>query len=73
LKGRLVEGGAGKGMVNKEVGEDRDDGVKLRGAGGAGKNHVEFVTEGVGGQVGDVPAGGWGEELVGREGAALAS
>jgi hypothetical protein len=41
---------------------------------------VEFVTEGVGGSVsavaklvGDVPVGGWGEELVGREGAALAS
>ncbi len=47
---------------------------------GAGKGHVEFITEGVGGPVramaklvGDVPAGGRGEELVGREGAALAS
>ena len=41
MKGRLVEGGAGKGMVNKEVGEDRDDGVKLRGAGGGQARGVQ--------------------------------
>jgi hypothetical protein len=47
---------------------------------GAGKNHVEFVTQGFGRTVravakwvGDVPACGRGEELVGREGIALAS
>ena len=52
----------------------------MRGAVGAGKNHVEFVTQGVGGPVravanlvGDVPAGGRGEKLVGSEGTALAS
>jgi hypothetical protein len=74
------ERGAGKGIVGKEVGEGRDYGVALGGVVGAGKDHMEFVTEGVGGAVravaklvGDVPAGGRGEELVGREGAALAS
>jgi hypothetical protein len=82
-KGDLLKGcecGAGKGIVSKEVGEGRDYGVALGGAVGAGKDHVEFVTEGVGGAVravaklvGDVPEGDWGEELVGREGAALAS
>ena len=47
---------------------------------GAGKNHVEVVTQGFGRTVRavaklvrDVPAGGRGEELVGREGTALAS
>ncbi len=41
---------------------------------GAGELHVEVVTQGVGGAVravaklvGDVPVGGRGEELVGRE------
>ena len=82
-KGDLLKGcecGTGKGVAGKEVGEGRDNGVALGGAVGAGKNHVEFVTQGVGGPVraeaklvGDVPAGGRGEELVGREGAALAS
>jgi hypothetical protein len=54
--------------------------IALRGVVGAGKNRVEFITQGVGGAVravaelvGNVPAGGRGEELVGREGAALAS
>jgi hypothetical protein len=74
------ERGLGKGIVGKEVGEGRDYVVSLGGVVGAGKDHVEFVTEGVGGAVravaklvGDVPEGDWGEELVGREGAALAS
>jgi hypothetical protein len=59
------ECGADEGVVSKEVGawEGRDDG-------GA---HVEFVTQGVEGAVvvaeaelvGEVPAGGRGEELVG--------
>ena len=47
---------------------------------GSGKNHVEFVTQGFGRAVRavaklveDVPAGGLGEELEGREGTALAS
>ena len=76
-KGDLLKGcecGTGKGVAGKEVGEGRDKGVALGGAVGAGKNHVEFVTQGVGGPVravaklvGDVPAGGQGEELVGRE------
>jgi hypothetical protein len=46
----------------------------------AGEDHVELISQGLGGAmgaeaelVGDVPAGGWGKELVGREGAALAS
>jgi hypothetical protein len=83
LKGDLLKGcecGAGKGIVSKEVGEGRDDEVALGGAVGTGKNHVEFVTESVVGAVGavaklvrDVSAGGRGEELVGREDAALAS
>ena len=71
---------AGEGIVGDEVGEGRDYGVALGGVVGADKDHVEFVTEGVGGAVrtvakliGDVPAGGRGKELVGREGAALAS
>ncbi len=56
------------------MGEGRDCGLALGGVVGAGKGHLEFVTEGVGGPVramaklvGDVPAGGQGEELVGRE------
>ena len=82
-KGDLLMGcerGAGKGIVGMEVGEGRGYGVALWGVVGAGKDHMEFVTEGVGGAVrtvakliGDVPAGGRGKELVGREGAALAS
>ena len=74
------ERGAGKGILGKKVGEGRDDGLPLGSAVGAGKNDVEFVTQGVGGPVravaklvGDVPAGGRGEELVGSEGTALAS
>jgi hypothetical protein len=46
----------------------------------ASEDHVELVSQGLWGAmgaeaelVGDVPAGGWGKELVGREGAALAS
>ena len=46
LKG--CECDTGKGVVGKEVGEGRDNGVALGGAVGAGKNHVEFVTDGVG-------------------------
>ena len=72
------EDGAGKGIVGEEVGEGRDYGVAEGGVVGAGKDHMEFVTEGVGGAVrsvakfvGDVPACGQGEELVGREGAGL--
>jgi hypothetical protein len=82
-KGDLLMGcerGAGKGIVSKEVGEGRGYGVALWGVVGAGKDHMEFVTEGVGGAVravaklvGDVPAGVRGEELVGSEGTALAS
>ena len=52
------------------MGEGRHDGVALGCAAGAGKNHVEFVTEGVGGAlravaklVRDVPAGGRGVVL----------
>jgi hypothetical protein len=77
MKGDLLMGcerGAGKSIVGEEVGEGRDYGVALGGVVGAGKDHVEFVTEGVGGSVravaklvGDVPVGGWGEEWwVGR-------
>ena len=76
-KGDLLKGsecGSLKGIVGKEVGEGRDYVVSLGGVVGAGKDHVEFVTEGVGGAVravaklvGDVPVGGWGEEWwVGR-------
>ncbi len=82
-KGDLLKGcecGTRKGIVSKEVGEGRDNGVALRGAVGAGKNHKELVTRGVGRAVrevaklvGDVPVGGLGVELVGREGTALAS
>ncbi len=71
---------AGEGIVDKEVREGRDDGGVLRGAVGAGELHVEVVNQGVGRAVravaklvGDVPVGGLGEELVGREDAALAS
>ena len=49
LRNRCRECGAGKDIVSKEMGEGRDDGVALGGAVGAGRNHVEFVTEGVGG------------------------
>jgi hypothetical protein len=40
------------GIVGKEVGEGRDNGVALGGAVGAGKNHnhVEFVTRVLGEQ-----------------------
>jgi hypothetical protein len=51
-KGDLLircERDAGKGIVGEEVGEDRDYGESLGGVVGAGKDHVEFVTEGVGG------------------------
>ena len=74
------ECGAGEGIVDKEVREGRDDRGVLRGAVGAGELHVEVVNKGVGRAVravaklvGDVPVGGRGEELVGREDAALAS
>jgi hypothetical protein len=53
-KGDLLMGcerGAGKGIVGKEVGEGRGYGVALGGVVGAGKDHMEFVTEGVGGAV----------------------
>ena len=82
-KGDLLKGcerGAGKGILGKKVGEGRDDGLPLGSAVGAGKNDVEFVTQGVGGAVtavaelvGDVPAGCREVELVGWEGATLAS
>ena len=82
-KGDLLKGcecGARKGIVSKEVGEGRNNGVALGGSVGAGKNHVELVIQGVkravravAKLVGDVPAGGRGEELVGSEGTALAS
>jgi hypothetical protein len=54
-KGDLWKGcecGAGEGIVGKEVGEGRDNGVALGGAVGAGKNHVEFRHPGglLGGQ-----------------------
>jgi len=72
-KGDLLMGcedGAGKGIVGEEVGEGRDYGVAEGGVVGAGKDHMEFVTEGVGGAlsavaklVGDVPAGGRGVVL----------
>ena len=70
-----------KGIVGEEVGEGRDYGLALGGVVGACKDHMELVTECVGEGavradtrlVGDVPAGDWGEGLVGREGAASAS
>ena len=79
-KGDLLkrfECGAGKAIVAEEVGEGRNYGVALGGVVGAGKDHVELVTEGVGGAVraeaklvGDVPAGGrernwWGGRCLG--------
>jgi hypothetical protein len=52
-KGDLLKGsecGSLKGLVGKEVGEGRDDGMALGGEVGADKNHVEFVNPGVWGQ-----------------------
>jgi hypothetical protein len=72
--------GEGKGHSRRGGGR----GPRLRGSsggrGGGRQGSVEFDTEGVRGVVravakfvGDVPASGRGEELVGREGAVLAS
>jgi hypothetical protein len=63
---------AGEGIVGDEVGEGRDYGVALGGVVvGAGKDHVEFITVGVGGgseDSGEVDRGracGWSGKGIG--------